>query len=261
MRSMDPKGRLMAMGGDTRWQRRIVQLAEEAGLVLEIMSWDEASSIESPVSGIVVHVAARDGVLDVFRAWAARGLQPVCVVSLESSPGAAELKAELAELGFERILHDRPQPREEGRYWSDLKTNVTRLASPNLALVPGIVDILGRSDIGLVRLVAAALDPPVMSTVERWRSKLGVSRRELSAMLEDLGLPAPKPTLDLLRLALAVHLGTLGLRTRDQIAGATSFGSGDYLGKRCGQLTGRSFGQLVQMRSGVAQVLRRLEVA
>lgn len=191
----------------------------------------------------------------------ARGLQPVCVVSLESSPGAAELKAEIVKLGFERILHGRPQPREEGRYWSHLGKWISDLTAPNLAFVPMVVEITGRSDIGFVRLVAAAVEPPVLKTVERWCEKLGVNRWRLRGMLEDLGLPRPKRTLDLIRLALAVHLGTLGFETLEQIASATSFASGDYLGRSCRRLTGRSFGDLVRMRNAVSEVLRPLDVA
>jgi len=258
LRSTDPNGRLVVIGSDLRWQRRVSRLAERAGLVPEIMSWEVAAGIEPPVCGILVRVAATHGVLGFFRTWATRGLQPICVVFLESSPGAAALKAELAGLGFERILLARPWAREEG-YWSDVEAQLAELAAPNLVLVPIVVGMLGRSDSGLVRLVSAVVKPPVPSTVEGWRRRIGVSRRELDAMLRDLGLPRPKQTLDLLRVALAVHLGTLGHGKLDQIARATAFGSGDYLGRRCRRLTGHSYGDLVLVRSGVSRVVRLLE--
>jgi len=236
------------------WADRALAGLSTNGTIYERVDWGSAVSLEEPAAGMLADItppfAAR---LQLLRGWAARAWQPACVCCLVPESGAADVLAELAELGYSTVLPASMRDHD----WEEIRRRLDLIRGKKAWLVPQIAGALDCYDLAVIEALEVALDIlPAQTTVKAWVRELGLPRRQrLESLLAKRGLPPPKEVLEWLRLARVIESSAAyGVRpTRRQLAEEFRYPDADYLGRRAKKMTGRTLGAL--LGSGVGGVL------
>ncbi len=238
---------VVAITDDEAWASRSAEIVQDLGGVAEVGAWPDASRLSSPRDALLLHVDAMHCPHDVLSTWAKWAWQPICLVSLDPSPGAWDCENCLREIGYRQFL----QPTRPDTYWAEVSSALTRIIASAARLVPLLATTLGASHRRLIDiLTSAAYMIPGETTVASWARRVGVSApQRLNEQFLELQLPSPKLVLDILRLLQVLEYASRSTRrlTRNDLARLFNYSSGDHLGKRARQLAGHTFGELRRM--------------
>ncbi len=239
------------------WTDSAVEVCRMLDCLAECWQWSEARALSDPADTLLLDVTgpfAKRRLL--LEKWAARAWQPVCLVSLAPEPGAAEFRSWLNSLRYRRVLLTGTRR----AYWRELRSSLQAILDSRAKLVPEVAKVLDCYDPAVIEALSVALLLiPERRTVNSWAMELGFrSRQQLEALFADRALPSPKTIFDWLRLVRVVEFagGSGRQQTRDELARVFRYPSGDYLGKRCKELTGLPLRRLVN--GGVEGTLRIL---
>jgi hypothetical protein len=187
--------------------------------------------------------------LSILERWAADAWYPLCVVSLRPDPGSWEAEKRLATVGYRRFLHT---SRHES-YFEEMEATVRSVIDERSWLVPRAARAVGCTDAAVVEALAlAVIIAPEATTVERWAREHGLSSaRGLETLFRKCRVCNPAAVYQWLRLARVVDFAERPAKrpTRDELARAFGYGSGDYLGRRAKAVTDQPLGKLVSLGS------------
>lgn len=245
-RDWHPRGRIAVLADDRLWAKQAMELSREVGGAPERFAWSEAGMIEMPVRAILVLRDRSDSgqTSATLASWAATGWQPLAIVTDRPAPGSHGFAERIRELGYDAPLHH-PAPGDDTEgYWREFLQCLRDRFERRLWLVPHFVSELGQADPWCARALEVLARNPRTRTVEDWARLTGLSgRRALEREFAERALPPPKRLLVRFRLAQAICERYETGSTLDAVARALAYPSGDYLGRRCRQLTGLPFSQ------------------
>lgn len=246
---------------DPRWRRRVIvasdrtdwgRQATEACIELhaepELVDWARARDIRGPLGAILADASTDTRRTEAaFRSWVRHAWQPCTVVWLPPVRGATELRSSLEAMGFE-IARPYEVSTAADQAW---KGALQRRLERDAWLVSRFARALDAADepllLRILEIPVLSRDPP--STVAEWRRKAGVyGRREFVRLFRGNARPSPKPTLDRVRLAAGMlRVGQIRTGVRAVWAARSGFASGDSLGRRVKELTGRTALELMEL--------------
>lgn len=232
--------------GDPKWSaERVLCFGRDTGACVEVVDWQSAPRVSGPLGALVVILNdAHEGSMEQFEFWASIAWQPCTVLANRTSMGSTQLQAHLRRLGFGPSLPFVKEPP-----WQALGQVVASVLSENAWLVAWFVRSLGVTAPKFVEVASAALRGPRPATsVKEWGQRLGLVRWELRRLLRAFGAPPAQrllPRMLLWRACVVSRTSPVRL-TRDKVARAVGYCSGDYLGRIAKEVSGLSFGALAR---------------
>lgn len=236
--------RVIAVTDDAKRRRQAISHLAEIDARVEVLSWSASAEVAAePVGALLALVEDPEDRVPDFEEWAGRALQPVTVAVVPPALGAARLASELERLRFpHRVMAPRALP------WEAISAAIGKVLGRNAWMAVRIARDLGAFDPVLVTAITAGTlgeKPP--GTPRQWARRADMWLSDLERLLARHGLVPPQEFLPCLRLWRAFVEARVASRprTREQLAEAVGYRSGDYLGRLTKRLTGRAFGSFV----------------
>jgi hypothetical protein len=171
----------------------------------------------------------------------------VCLGALSLEQGSSEVGRQLGALGY---LNPEPMVEDLG-YGPALCGRLERILDAEMRLVSKLLSELRCSHPEVAAALALGnLLIGERRTVESWALEVGYpGRKALAQLLGDCGLAMPKLVFDGVRTVRMVSHAVRARRqpSRDELASLVGYSSGDYAGKRMGELWGVSLGGLIEL--------------
>lgn len=228
------------------WAVRAVEACLRVDAIPERTVWARVTALADPPAALLLDAQPPlTTKYRMFDAWARDAWQPVCVVSVSPALGVTEFTDKLDALCYRYVL----QAAYLDEHWQTLASDLRGRVDACARLVPHIARATSCFELPIVVALWKALGLiPELRSVQRWARQLGMSRREeLEGTFAAYRFPPPKTMLEWLRLLRVIDAGQHSERriSRNALARAFRYSSGDYLGRRAKALTGFSLGELL----------------